>query len=78
MSQKKIYTNRPINKLGSTLLWTAIFGLLFVLSLDYWTWSDAVALSYGGFPSWLFYFVLLQILFVLALGLFARFFWKKE
>ena len=59
------------------LLWTGIFGGLFVLSLDYWAWDEAVQLSYGGFPSWLFYFVILQILLVFALALFARFFWKK-
>lgn len=59
------------------LFWWGLFTVLFLLSLDYWSWDNTVELSWLGLPAWVFYFVVLQLVLVLAIYLFARFYWKE-
>ena len=37
-----------------------MIAILFVLSQDYWTWADPVALSLFGLPRWVYLFAALQ------------------
>jgi len=59
------------------LSWTAVFATFLFLSLDYWRWSEAVELGVFGFPTWLNYFVSLQIAFIVCLSIFAKFYWQE-
>ncbi|MGB1243517.1 MAG: hypothetical protein ACPG49_13400 [Chitinophagales bacterium] len=60
-----------------TWLWIGIFAFLLFLSFDYWAWSNPVVLSWGAFPSWLYYFMGLQAIFVLAIFSFTKLYWKE-
>ena len=57
-------------------LWIGIFAVLLLLSLDYWAWQNPIVLSWGSFPSWLYYFVGLQAVFIIAIYSFTKLFWK--
>lgn len=52
-------------------IWMGAFTLLFILSLDYWNWENAIQLSFLGLPSWIYYFVLLQLIFFAAFYIFS-------
>lgn len=67
-----------MNTKSKQILWAAVFAVLLLLSFDYWTWQNPVVLSWGGFPSWVFYFVVLQIVFVGVIWAFTKFYWKEE
>lgn len=56
--------------------WFFLFSIIFLLSLDFWSWKQGTSLLFFQLPSWLFYFVLLQIILTIALLIFAHKFWK--
>lgn len=56
--------------------WWFSFTLMFFLSLDFWSWKRPISLSWLNLPPWIFYFVSLQIIFAIALGIFALQFWQ--
>ncbi len=58
------------------LAWTTIFVAMFLLSLDYWRWDEAVIIGLLGLPRWINYFVLLQLVLAGAVFLFSRTYWK--
>jgi SSS family solute:Na+ symporter len=51
--------------------WAAVFGLFFVLSVDWWRFGDEPRLLLG-LPSWLFYFVILGLALTVAYALLSR------
>ncbi len=57
--------------LRERLGWTLLLGSFFVLSVDWWSFGQS-GLSFGGFPSWLWYFVALAGLLAIALGVLGR------
>jgi TRAP-type C4-dicarboxylate transport system permease small subunit len=62
----------------SIWLWVGFFGLLLILSLDYWRWDEPVTIGWLGFPNWIWWFVGLQVVLVLGLTFFVRNFWEEE
>jgi hypothetical protein len=52
--------------------WSGTFGLLFLLSQDFWFWDGAVVLGPGNFPLRIYYFLMLQLLLTLLLLFFVR------
>ena len=58
------------------ILWTITFLTLFVLSLDFWGWNQPISLQALGLPSWVYYFVLLQLLFAAVFFAFSRIYWR--
>ncbi len=57
--------------------WAAFFlGLLF-LSIDFWAW-DQGSPTFFGFPSWIWYFLGLNILLVIGYYLFTRYYWRPD
>ena len=47
--------------------WTAVFGLLFLASLDFWRWGE-IGPIYLGVPVWAWYFVGLSFLQTVAMA----------
>ncbi|MCH8904842.1 MAG: hypothetical protein IIA45_13125 [Bacteroidetes bacterium] len=66
------------NKGLATTIWVIVFLLVFALSLDYWNWDKTVIISYLGLPGWIYYFVLLQILFITVLIVFTKIYWRDD
>lgn len=64
-----------LRSLGS---WAAGFGLLFVLSLDYWWWDGPVRFGPFGLPLWIYYFVFLQLVLAIAIWRFSRKHWSSS
>ena len=58
--------------------WLLLFSITFLLGLDYWAWDEVVSLSAGGFPNWIYYFVFIQLLLVLSISLFSKYYWGKN
>ncbi len=58
--------------------WTLLFVALFLLSLDFWSWSDQPAGGPLGLPWWVFYFAALQIALAVSLYFFGKFYWRDE
>lgn len=58
--------------------WYLCFTLIFLLSLDFWSWKQETNLIWLQLPLWVFYFVGLQLLLTVAMLLFAQKFWKTS
>jgi SSS family solute:Na+ symporter len=58
-------------------IWLAIFGAIFILSIDFWAWGSS-RLTMLGFPWWVWYFVVLNILLVVAMIVFSKKYWKPQ
>lgn len=56
--------------------WYFCFTLIFLLSLDLWSWHQQIELTWLQLPFWVFYFVALQLLLALVMLVFAQKFWK--
>ena len=52
-------------------IWWSIFLLIFALSQNYRTWELPPRAGLGGFPTWLYTFILLQFALAIALAIFA-------
>ncbi|HAC65016.1 MAG TPA: hypothetical protein DCF68_16160 [Cyanothece sp. UBA12306] len=63
--------------LQNSQFWWISFTLMFFLSLDFWSWEQPINLSWLNLPSWVFYFLSLQIILTLSLIIFALKFWKN-
>lgn len=61
----------------SSSLWLFGFTVLFFLALDFWSWGQSIVLSWLNFPSWMFYFIGLQIIFAIAVTIFSLTFWRS-
>jgi len=61
---------RPIGR-KKAVTGGAVFAVLFLLGIDYWSWGSATPLILG-FPWWLWYFVGLNGLLIVAMALFLR------
>jgi SSS family solute:Na+ symporter len=61
-------------KRRSMYIWILIFGALFIASIDFWAWGSA-RLWFLGFPWWVWYFVGLNILLVIAMVVFSLKYW---
>ena len=60
-------------------IWAGIFSLLFMLSQDHWfPWHDPVQLGPLNFPLRIYYFVFLQFLLAVLLGVFLAGRSKRE
>lgn len=58
------------------ILWCVGCLVVFALSMDFWSWDKPVTRSLGGLPSWIFFFVGLQLLLALLIGGFVRWGWE--
>ncbi len=58
--------------------WIILFFAIFLLSQDYFSWFAPVKLIIGGFPNWVVWVVILQLIFVGAIYLFNKYYWKNE
>ena len=57
--------------------WLFGFTVLFLLALDFWSWSQPVTLSWLNFPTWIFYFIGLQIILAIAVTIFSITCWQS-
>ena len=62
--------------LQKSSFWYFCFTLIFLLSLDFWSWEQKTNLVWLQLPIWVFYFVGLQLLLTVAMLVFVRKFWK--
>jgi SSS family solute:Na+ symporter len=58
-------------------IWLAIFGVIFFLSIDFWAWGSS-RLTALGFPWWVWYFIGLNLLLVVAMVVFSKSYWKPR
>jgi len=58
-------------------IWLAIFGVIFFLSIDFWAWGSS-RLTALGFPWWVWYFIGLNLLLVVAMVVFSKSYWKPQ
>lgn len=61
-----------------SFFWLFTFTVIFLLALDFWSWDQVISFSLFQLPSWIFYFLGLQLILTLALLLFAYKFWKTS
>ena len=64
--------------LKNTWTWVFIFGLIFLLSMDFYTWEGKTGLGPLNIPVWVYRFAVYHLLFVAALMVFVRHFWKDK
>ncbi len=67
-----------MTKRRNTTLWTAFFVVLTLMSLDYWWWGVATRLSLMGLPTWIYYFVALQLVLAGGVFVFSRHYWVEQ
>ncbi len=60
------------------ILWFLLFTIIFLLSLDYWTWDSPLQFTLFNFPQWLHYFIVLQLIFAAAIILFIKYYWTHN
>lgn len=60
------------------LMYILAFAGVFVLSLDFWSWHDTNRPNVFGLPSWIYYYILIQIIFVILLMLFTVTYWNQK
>ena len=58
--------------------WIIIFVVLFLLSLDFWSWGGGPSRGPLGIPRWIYYFLLLQLALAAAIHFFGRDHWHDE
>ncbi len=58
--------------------WTLLFGVVFALSMDFWWWDGPVTFGPLTLPRWIYYFVLLQFGFAVAVHFFGTAYWRSE
>jgi hypothetical protein len=58
--------------------WSAAIALLFAASLDYWWWDRPPQLAWFNLPSWIYYFVGLQLALAGAIWGFGRTIWRTR
>ena len=62
-------------KLG--IFWFFLFSLIFLLSQDYLYVRWLSVPEYLGFPSWLFWFALVHLLFIAVFYWFSKKYWEE-
>ena len=73
---KDLPSIRPASR-KATYTWLAIFGVIFLASIDFWGWGSA-RLAMLGFPWWVWYFIALNITLVVAMIVFSKKYWGSE
>ncbi len=58
--------------------WALLFTAFFLLSMDFWSWTDQPASGPLGLPWWVFYFAALQFALSAALYFFSTCYWRDE
>ncbi|NES03660.1 MAG: hypothetical protein F6K22_12890 [Okeania sp. SIO2F4] len=67
-----------LNFFKSPYFWCFCFTIIFLLSLDFWSWKQTISFSFLHLPPWVFYFIGLQIILACAILIFSQTFWKSE
>lgn len=62
--------------LKTAFFWFFCFTILFLLCLDFWAWMEPPTWTLFGLPSWIFYFIGLQLLIAIAIAVFANQYWQ--
>ena len=62
----------------SSSFWIFCFTIIFLLSLDFWSWQQDISFSLLYIPTWIFYFIGLQIILSLTLLFFSLKFWNTS
>jgi len=65
-----------MSMLKTAFFWFFCFTILFLLCLDFWAWTESPTWMLFGLPSWIFYFIGLQLLMAIALTIFANQYWQ--
>ena len=58
--------------------WFIAFPLILVVSMIYLFWEREIALSLWGFPTWIYGFLAIELVFCLLMWLFVHHFWTKD
>lgn len=61
-----------------SIFWAISFALIFLLSQDFLFASWTRNAGFLGFPDWLFYFILVQILWIIGFYFFSKKFWDHK
>ena len=61
----------------SNVIWYFLFIIVFLLSLDFWTWEQAEPLIIG-LPFWIWYLIFLTLFTALVFYAFSRFAWSED
>ncbi len=69
---------KNLNIFNSAYFWYFCFTVIFLLSLDFWSWKQTISFSILHLPTWVFYFIALQIILACAILIFSQTFWKTE
>lgn len=73
-----IFNRSNMKILNSAYFWCFSFTILFLLSLDFWSWEKPTSFFLFHLPSWTFYFFGLQIILSCAMLIFSKTFWVTE
>ncbi len=58
--------------------WLGVALIMVLASLDWWNWFLPPTMGWLGFPSWLFYVVVLHGVLVLVIWQLRRTLWQRE
>lgn len=61
----------------SRIFWIAVFGILFVLSIDFWNW-DMSGTVFDFLPIWIVRLIVLQFTLAVAIYIFSCTYWEGE
>ncbi|MFW6176705.1 MAG: hypothetical protein ACOC40_03300 [Thermoplasmatota archaeon] len=61
----------------SRIIWLAIFGILFFLSIDFWNWKVNNT-AFNFLPIWIIRLIVLQFILAAAIYIFSRTYWGEE
>ncbi|MBD3182495.1 sodium/solute symporter [Candidatus Poribacteria bacterium] len=58
-------------------LWIAIFGIMFIASIDFWAWGSNT-ITFLGYPWWIWYFIGLNLILTIAMVVFSNKYWTDS
>ncbi len=59
------------------VFWYFMFILLFIFSLDFWSWNLSKPLVFG-LPLWIYYLLILTLLTSVVFYVFSKIYWRIE
>lgn len=58
--------------------WFIAFPMVLIISMLFLFWDREVQLSLWGFPSWMYGFFIIEMIFCLLMWLFMKHYWIKD
>jgi len=59
------------------IIWFFLFILLFIFSLDFWSWEKFKPFIFG-LPLWMYYILILTLLTSAVFYIFSKFYWRID